>query len=157
MENYCSYLDTPSGTLKIITDRENVIEVGHVKKLGEASKGPKPKVHTNARNQLKEYFLGKRTEFDLPLYFEGTIFQKRVWNSLQKIPFGKTMTYGEVAKIIGNPKAFRAVGGACNKNKMLIIVPCHRVLGAGNKLVGFAAGVKCKEMLIGLEHQSDPR
>ena len=86
--------------------------------------------------------------------FSGTEFQKSVWHELEKIPFGKTKTYGEIAKEIGNPKAGRAVGSACNKNPLPIIVPCHRVIGANGKLTGFAGGTETKEWLLGHEAMS---
>lgn len=101
--------------------------------------------------QLEEYFHGKRTRFDLPLHMEGTDFQKKVWNELQKIPYGKTCSYKEIALAIGNEKACRAVGSANNKNKIPIIIPCHRVIGANHKLVGYAGGLEIKKKLLELE------
>ncbi|MDF2882572.1 MAG: methylated-DNA--protein-cysteine methyltransferase [Clostridiaceae bacterium] len=104
-----------------------------------------------AAQQLKEYFLGIRKNFDLPLMPEGTEFQQTVWNALQQIPYGKTFTYGEIAKKIGNPKACRAVGMANNKNPIAIIIPCHRVIGANGKLVGYAGGLEVKAHLLSME------
>lgn len=104
-----------------------------------------------AIKQLNEYFDGKRKEFDLPLAPKGTEFQKKVWNALKKIPFGETRSYGEIAKLIGNEKASRAVGMANNKNPIMIIIPCHRVIGANGKLVGYAGGIDIKEKLLNLE------
>lgn len=104
-----------------------------------------------AYNQLKEYFLGKRKEFDLPLLPEGTDFQQRVWKALREIPFGETKSYGEIAKNIGNPKATRAVGMANNKNPISIFIPCHRVIGSNGKLVGYGGGLKIKEYLLKIE------
>ncbi len=101
--------------------------------------------------QLNEYFKGKRINFELPIELIGTEFQKNVWNALLDIPYGGTMTYGEVAGEIGNASASRAVGGACNKNPIMIIVPCHRVIGANGKLTGFAHGTEMKEYLLKLE------
>lgn len=103
--------------------------------------------------QLSEYFLKKRRGFDLPIKIEGTEFQKRVWQELLKIPYGETRSYGELAQLIGSPKAARAVGGANNKNKILIVVPCHRVVGAKGDLVGFAAGIEMKKYLLELESE----
>ena len=105
------------------------------------------KVH----KQLMEYFCHNRREFDLPIRLEGTDFQQQVWNALQGIPYGSTYSYGELARKIGKPKASRAVGGANHKNPILILVPCHRVIGASGKLVGFAAGLDVKEYLLKLE------
>ena len=108
-----------------------------------------------AIKQLNEYLDGKRTLFDLPLEPKGTEFQKQVWNALKEIPFGETRSYGEIAKIIGNEKASRAVGMANNKNPIAIIVPCHRVIGANGKLVGYAGGLDIKEKLLKLESKND--
>lgn len=104
-----------------------------------------------AIRQLDEYFQGKRSVFDLPLEPKGTEFQKRVWNALKEIPFGETKSYGDIAKIIGNEKAARAVGMANNKNPIPIIIPCHRVIGANGKLVGYAGGLHIKEKLLKIE------
>ncbi|AWK50694.1 methylated-DNA--[protein]-cysteine methyltransferase [Clostridium beijerinckii] len=104
-----------------------------------------------AINELNEYLDGNRSSFDLPLDPKGTEFQKKVWNALKEIPYGETRSYGEIAKIIGNEKAARAVGMANNKNPIAIIVPCHRVIGANGKLVGYAGGLDLKEKLLQLE------
>jgi len=101
--------------------------------------------------QLDEYFKGKRMTFDLPLIISGTDFQKKVWNELKKIPFGKTASYKDIALKAGNVKAVRAAGNANNKNKIAVIIPCHRVIGSDGKLSGYAGGVKRKKWL--LEHE----
>lgn len=101
--------------------------------------------------ELTEYFLGKRKQFTVPLHLVGTEFQKKVWRALLEVPYGKTVTYKDIAKKIGNPKALRAVGMANNKNKIPIIVPCHRVIGSDGKLTGYAAGLSIKEKLLKLE------
>ncbi|MFP7657336.1 methylated-DNA--[protein]-cysteine S-methyltransferase [Chryseobacterium proteolyticum] len=101
--------------------------------------------------ELKEYFENSRKVFDVPLDLEGTEFQVKVWKALLKIPYGMTKTYGEMAKILGDTKAVRAVGGALNKNPISIIVPCHRVVGVSGKLVGFAGGLENKSILLDLE------
>ena len=103
--------------------------------------------------QLDEYFRGERKTFDLPLVPKGTDFQKKVWNALKEIPYGETRTYGEIAAAVGNPKAARAVGMANNKNPIGIIIPCHRVVGANGKLVGYAGGMEKKEWLLQLERK----
>jgi len=103
--------------------------------------------------QILEYFEGKRTTFDVPIRFEGTSFQMKVWEELRKIPYGETRSYGEIAKQVGVPKGARAVGGANHNNPILIIVPCHRVIGSSGALVGFGAGIPVKEMLLKLENQ----
>jgi methylated-DNA-[protein]-cysteine S-methyltransferase len=101
--------------------------------------------------QLHEYFAKKRKTFSLPLDFEGTAFQKKVWEALLTIPFGETRTYGDIARQIGSPQAVRAVGGAANKNPICIIAPCHRVIGATGKLVGFGGGLANKTLLLEIE------
>lgn len=108
-------------------------------------------VLNEAERQLKEYFEGKRTCFSLPLDPHGTEFQKRVWAALRAIPFGKTRTYGEIAREIGKPTASRAVGAANGKNPLSIVVPCHRVIGASGELTGFAGGLEAKARLLALE------
>ena len=112
------------------------------------------KVLFKAKEQFGEYFAGKRTRFELEYCFCGTDFQKSVWHELEKIPFGKTKTYGEVAAAIEKPKAARAVGMACNRNPILMVIPCHRVIGKNGSLTGFGAGLELKETLLNLEHRS---
>ncbi|MEZ2441725.1 methylated-DNA--[protein]-cysteine S-methyltransferase [Chitinophaga sp. RCC_12] len=109
-----------------------------------------------AEEQLNEYFAKKRTSFTVALDFVGTEFQKKIWKALLTIPFGETRTYGQIAKQIGDPKAVRAVGGAANKNPISIIAPCHRVIGASGKLVGFAGGIANKSRLLQLENSVSP-
>lgn len=101
--------------------------------------------------QLNEYKDGKRKEFDIPLHLEGTPFQIKVWQELQKIPYGKTATYKDIAIRVGSPKAYRAIGNANNHNRIMIVIPCHRVIGADGKLVGYAGGLDLKETLLLLE------
>ncbi len=108
----------------------------------------------DVEKEIIEYFEGKRKEFNLELFIEGTEFQKKVWNELLKIPYGERKSYGEIAKNIGNPKAARAIGMACNKNKIPIIIPCHRVVGSNQKLVGFAGGLEVKSILLNLEREN---
>lgn len=104
-----------------------------------------------AHRQLQEYFKGKRKVFDLPLAPRGTDFQQKVWRALCNIPYGQTRSYRQIAEAIGNPKAVRAVGMANNRNPLLVVVPCHRVIGADGKMVGYAAGIEKKEFLLRLE------
>lgn len=101
--------------------------------------------------QLNEYFRGKRKKFELPLNPKGTEFQKKVWLQLMNIPYGKTATYKDIATLIGDSNASRAVGNANNKNPIAIIIPCHRVIGSNNKLTGYAGGLDKKEKLLNLE------
>jgi methylated-DNA-[protein]-cysteine S-methyltransferase len=102
--------------------------------------------------QLGEYFAGKRKIFDLPINLHGTEFQIKVWKALQNIPYGETRSYGELAAITGNPKASRAVGMANNRNPIVIIIPCHRVIGHDGSLTGFAGGLELKQQLLALEN-----
>ncbi len=102
--------------------------------------------------QLSEYLNGKRKTFDLPFKMRGTQFQLQVWNALLDIPYGETRSYKQIAEAIGNPKAVRAVGMANNRNPLLIIVPCHRIIGKNGSLVGYAGGLDKKEFLLRLEN-----
>ncbi|WP_146927519.1 methylated-DNA--[protein]-cysteine S-methyltransferase [Cellulomonas xylanilytica] len=113
----------------------------------------------DVRTQLDEYFAGTRTEFDLPLHLVGTSFQRRVWEGLLRIPFGQTRSYGELAAEIGlDPRtSSRAVGAANGRNRIAIVVPCHRVIGADGALTGFAAGLDRKRFLLGHEAKGRPR
>lgn len=103
--------------------------------------------------QLSEYFAGNRTVFDLPLAPLGTLFQQKVWGALRDIPYGETRTYKQIAEAIGNPKACRAIGMANNRNPIGIVVPCHRVVGSNGDLVGYAAGLDKKQLLLDLERK----
>jgi methylated-DNA-[protein]-cysteine S-methyltransferase len=104
-----------------------------------------------AHRQFSEYLEGERKVFDLPFKMQGTEFQKRVWKALCEISYGETRSYKQIAETIGNPKAVRAVGMANHRNPLLIVVPCHRVIGADGKLVGYAAGIDKKVFLLQLE------
>jgi len=106
------------------------------------------------RRQLGEYFGGIRRRFDLPLAIDGTEFQRLVWDALLEIPYGTTASYGEVAAAIGRPNAVRAVGGANNRNRLPIVIPCHRVIGADGSLTGFGGGMDRKVVLLGLEERN---
>lgn len=105
----------------------------------------------NTIKQLNEYFSLQRKKFDIAIKLNGTTFQKKVWNALLEIPYGQTKTYKQIAQEVGNSKASRAVGNANNKNPIAIVVPCHRVIGANNKLVGYAGGLEIKKKLLKLE------
>ena len=107
-----------------------------------------PASMTQCMCQLEEYFKGQRRKFNVPLLLEGTAFQKAVWWQLKRIPFGQTASYGDVARAIGRPRAFRAVGNANNRNPVPLIIPCHRVIGSDGKLVGFGGGIWRKQWLL---------
>lgn len=104
-----------------------------------------------AVSQLEEYFAGERTEFDLPLHVTGTEFQREVWLALAEIPYGKTISYGELAEMVGRPRAFRAVGQANGSNPIPIVLPCHRVVAAGGRIGGYGGGLPMKRRLLALE------
>jgi len=107
-------------------------------------------------NQLNEYFSGTRKEFDVPVDIEGTDFQKRVWEELRKIPYGKTISYKTLSEKLGDVKAIRAVGKANGQNPIAIIIPCHRVIGADGSMIGYAGGKAIKEKLLHLEGALNP-
>ena len=104
-----------------------------------------------AYRQISEYLIGERKSFDLPFKLTGTDFQNRVWKALCDIPYGETRSYKQIAEAIGNPKAVRAVGMANNRNPLLVLIPCHRVIGCNGQLVGYAAGLEKKQFLLDLE------
>lgn len=104
-----------------------------------------------AEQELSEYFRGERRKFGVPLHLQGTEFQRKVWEALRQIPYGETRSYSEIAQMIGRPQACRAVGGANNRNPVLLLVPCHRVIGKDGGLVGFAGDICCKQQLLELE------
>ncbi|MCX4984467.1 methylated-DNA--[protein]-cysteine S-methyltransferase [Streptomyces sp. NBC_00572] len=116
---------------------------------------PDPRPFGEAIRQLDAYFTGELTEFDLPLHLVGTEFQLRVWGELCRIPYGETRTYGELAELLGNPGASRAVGLANGKNPVSVIVPCHRVVGAGGGLTGYGGGLDRKQRLLAFESGRD--
>jgi len=153
--NYC-FFDSPIGPLLIAGDRQGVRCICFPKG-GKAVKPERGWIESNSGAvaetvaQLRQYFAGRRTEFDLPLAPQGTQFQLAVWRELRKIPYGQTISYGELARRIGNPKASRAVGSANGANQIPIVIPCHRVIAAGGKLGGFGGGLPVKEALLALE------
>jgi methylated-DNA-[protein]-cysteine S-methyltransferase len=122
--------------------------------LDETFGAPDPTPFLEVIRQLEEYFAAQRTDFDLPLAFAGTPFQRRVWAALREIPYGETVTYGQLAERIGRPAAARAVGLANGRNPMGIIVPCHRVVGATGQLTGYAGGLERKQYLLEFERHA---
>ncbi len=107
-----------------------------------------------ARQQLNEYFSAQRRLFDIPLEAAGSTFEKQVWHLLQTIPYGKTCSYADIARLLGKPGAARAVGGACHRNPLPIFIPCHRVIGSRGKLTGYAGGLQNKQQLLDLERKA---
>lgn len=145
-----AYIKTPLGTTKIIGDTEG-ISVISILSEGEVSKKI-PTVLKEAIQQLNEYFDGKRNDFTFKMNPAGTEFQQKVWQELRNIPFGKTMSYMDLSKKLGDIKAIRAVASANGKNPLWIAVPCHRVIGTDGSLTGYAGGLWRKKWL--LEHES---
>ncbi|HET9106578.1 MAG TPA: methylated-DNA--[protein]-cysteine S-methyltransferase [Steroidobacteraceae bacterium] len=152
---YWHEIDSPVGRLLLAGDGDSLIQVGF-------QSGPRPLQPPDgwradaapfraAIAQLGEYFAGRRQAFDLPLAPRGTDFQRRVWNALRDIPYGRTISYGELARRIGNPGASRAVGLANGANPLPVLVPCHRVIGADGSLTGFGGGLPIKRRLLALE------
>jgi len=117
---------------------------------------PEDKLERRIANELHEYFAGTRTEFTFPIEAAGTDFNRKVWEQVSRIPYGKTRTYGEIARTIKNPGAFRAVGTANGRNPIPIVIPCHRVVAAGGKLGGFGGGLPLKRTLLDLECSNSP-
>ena len=154
---YC-YLNSPIGDLLLAGDDDGLSLIGFPQ--GKMRHDPEPdwifneKPFAVARQQLEEYFAGERTVFDLPLHLSGTDFQVQVLQELQRIPYGETTSYGDIAKRIGRPKAMRAVGAANGRNPIPIIVPCHRVIGSSGDLTGFGGGLDTKEALLRLEAEN---
>ena len=157
MQLYFKEIDSPVGLLKLVAHDQALVAVlwenespnrVRVATLIEDQNHP---VLLNTQQQLTEYFNQTLTIFDLALDFQGTDFQKKVWQALLTIPFGETRSYKQIAEQIGNVEAVRAVGAANGKNPISIIAPCHRVVGANGKLVGFAGGLENKEILLKIE------
>lgn len=138
---------TETALVAVLWENENPNRV----RLAELIENTQHSVLLETQKQLNEYFAGQRQVFDLPLDFEGTEFQQKVWQALLTISFGETRSYKQIAEQIGNVKAVRAVGAANGKNPISIIAPCHRVVGTNGKLVGFAGGLENKDILLKIE------
>ena len=147
MRTYTHSIDTPLGKMCLRGTDSAVTGLG----FGEAPREEPSPLLLEAERQLGEYFSGVRREFDLPLEPAGTEFQQTVWRELRRIPYGETVSYGQLAARIGKPRACRAVGGANNRNPIAIILPCHRVVGSGGDLTGYAGGLDKKRYLLKLE------
>jgi methylated-DNA-[protein]-cysteine S-methyltransferase len=151
MKKYTTFYDSKVGLLEIESTEKAITKVHFSGKNKIKSDSSLPPIIKKCRKQLDEYFKGKRQNFSLELHLEGTDFQKKVWDQLQRIPFGKTASYKDIAVAIGNEKAVRAVGGANGMNNIAIIIPCHRVIGADGDLVGFGGGLWRKIWLLNHE------
>lgn len=153
MEKIYFYEDTPIGKL-CIGEKDGAITRVTWEHIPKEHVLEKTELIQTCKQQLDEFFEGERREFDIPLQPGGTEFQKKVWNALREIPYGETCSYKDIAVAVGNPKAARAVGMANNRNPIAVIVPCHRVVGANGKMVGYAAGIDKKVWLLDLEKQN---
>lgn len=152
---YVMTVQSPLGPLTLVSNGQALTGIHTMKKpaLDKSTPlaGENDPVLRKAKKQLEDYFAGRRRDFDLPLDGAGTPFQKKVWKALSKIPFGKTASYKDVAVMIGNPKASRAVGMANGKNPLCIVIPCHRVISHDGSLGGYTGGLSKKRYLLGLE------
>jgi methylated-DNA-[protein]-cysteine S-methyltransferase len=151
-------ISSPVGSLTLVASDKALVYLGWGAKLPQAiaknlelASPSNCKLLQDAETQLNEYFLGKRTSFDIPVAPSGTEFQKRAWAQLLDIPYGSTISYRQQASMIGKPTAARAIGAANGKNPIAIIVPCHRVIGVSGKLTGFAGGLGIKQKLLAFE------
>ncbi|WP_341208697.1 methylated-DNA--[protein]-cysteine S-methyltransferase [uncultured Sphingomonas sp.] len=156
---YRTTLPSPLGELTLVADDAALVAIlwpddkpGRVQ-LEATAERPDHPVLAAAATQLREYFAGKRTAFDLPLAPRGTAFQCDVWRALDAIPYGETRSYADIARAIGRPTATRAVGAANGRNPISIVTPCHRVIGRSGALTGFAGGLAAKQHLLALEQR----
>ncbi|MBY0121533.1 methylated-DNA--[protein]-cysteine S-methyltransferase [Bacillus sp. S/N-304-OC-R1] len=149
--------ESPVGVLEISGTHEAILSIlfSEESQKSNLKSAETPHVLVDCYNQLDEYFKGERYEFTFPYQFEGTDFQKSVWEALKDIPYAETGSYKDIAVSIGNEKAVRAVGSANGKNKLSIVIPCHRIIGANGKLTGYAGGLERKEWL--LQHERSCR
>ncbi len=148
---HTAYIKTVLGPIKISEVDGFITELLFVKDTNEISDKQKTPLLEEAEKQIKEYLDGTSKRFDLPLAAKGTEFQKTVWEALHRIPYGETRSYKQIAAMIGRPDAARAVGMANGKNPILLLTPCHRVVGSDGNLTGYAAGLEIKEKLLELE------
>lgn len=148
------HINTPIGKLQITGDEEAVITIDFQESITQEASANPSSVVQEAAKQLEEYFADKRTTFSIPFKLDGTDFQKRIWQMVYDIPFGKTLTYLDLSLKEGDKNLIRAVGGANGANKLPIIIPCHRVIGANGKLTGYAGGLWRKEWLLRFESRN---
>lgn len=150
---YTKYINTPISSLEITSDENFILSVQFKNQQSDMQNEYIPSVLENAAIQLEEYIHGKRKHFDLALNPSGTPFQKRVWEELLKISFGKTCSYRDLAIELGDVKTIRAAAAANGKNPIAIIIPCHRVIGSNGSLTGFSGGLAAKKWLLELEEK----
>lgn len=154
MSNFYQEYDLKFGKMTIACNEDGINYVGMGCGGPEHAQRESAQLLDTAAQQLEQYFQGKRQTFDVPLSPTGTPFQQKVWGALCAIPYGETRSYKQIAEMVGNPKACRAVGMANNRNHILIIIPCHRVIGANGSLVGYGGGLELKEKLLELEKKN---
>ena len=150
-KNFAVY-ETPFGYMRMTYEGDKIIDLEIIKDVDD--RGVSTQITDMTYNEIIEYFEGKRKEFDFPYELRGTEFQNKVWKALCDIPYGETKTYKDIAIAVGNTKASRAVGMACNRNPIMVAVPCHRVIGSNKKLVGYAGGIDMKRRLIDMENEN---
>jgi len=150
---FISYVESPIGMIEIKTDEQNILSVEFKDSNKVETSFSENEISRNGKQQLSDYFASERKEFNLPLQLSGTDFQNKVWTELQVIPYGKTISYLQLAKNLGDPKCIRAAGTANGKNPFAIVVPCHRVIGSNGDLIGYAGGLWRKQWL--LEHEGN--
>ena len=166
MTTHALYLETPLlGGVRLVEEGGFLTRLDIALKSGEDGEGPaagapgvaegETPLLLRARQQLEEYLAGKRRDFDLPLAPRGTEFQQRVWKALREIPYGQTRSYRQTAEAAGCPRGYRAVGLANNRNPIAVVIPCHRVIGADGRLVGYGSGLPVKEALLRLERSTN--
>ena len=146
-------LKTPIGWLLLTESSQQLTAIEFLPEAPAALLTASAGILQEASRQLAEYFAGQRKSFTLPYAMQGTRWQRSVWQALTRIPYGETRSYRQIAEQVGNPRAFRAVGMANNRNPLPILVPCHRVIGADGSLVGYASGVEIKQKLLQLEQR----
>ena len=155
-ELFTTYYQSPLGPLKISGTSQLILEIGFLdinQVPTPLSNDPLPALLIQATEQLIQYFQGHRRQFELPIFQEGTEFQQSVWQQLYKIPFGKTISYLELSRRMGDTKTIRAAAAANGKNKLAIVVPCHRVIGSKNTLLGYMGGLWRKKWLLDHENK----
>ena len=151
MEQASACFDTPLGRIRITESEKGITSLRFTEDAYDGDTAVAGRYLADAATQIREYLAGARKTFDVPLELRGSAFQRRVWSALLEIPYGETRSYQQIAAAVGNPKAARAVGMANRRNPVLILIPCHRVVGKNGMAVGYAAGIERKQYLLELE------
>lgn len=151
-----SSFQSPIGNIRICATKKGICSIDLAANTCDSTLPPSP-LTERCRRALEEYFAGRRQRFNLPLDLCGSAFQKEIWQALTRVPFGRTVTYGDLARKVGSPKGAHAAGGAVGKNPLLIVVPCHRIIGADGSLTGFGPGIAAKCTLLRFEGHEIPK